>query len=76
MSRRELAALGIPINTNNVSGMSNTGATVVNTGEVETFSLHPHSEIINPSTVVRKKAFLGSYKRIEQRRKDQYFNRK
>ena len=72
MSRRELIALGVIANANNASTMSGTGGSsstgtgTSNTGAVESFSLHPCSENINPSTVEGRKLYLAATKELNK----------
>ena len=66
MLRRELVALGIAVDANNIAGMSNFNATATNTGAVETFSLHPHSENINSLTVGGRKLYLAATKELSK----------
>ena len=64
MSRRELAALGITINTNDTTGISNSNSIVANTGTVETFTLYLHLENINASIVQGRKLYLAATKEL------------
>ena len=66
MSRRELAALGIATDTNNTGVMSNNSNAGTNTGAVESFSLHPHSDNINPATVEGRKLYLAATKELSK----------
>lgn len=67
MSRRELRVLGVILNTNNTGDMSNSDDTAAsNTGTVESFSLHPYSENINPSTIEGRKLYLAATKELSK----------